>query len=74
MTTIGERIKGLRDERGMSLFDLSIAARIPEQNIRRWEKGSTISDPAHVADLAKALNTTTDFLITGKSPKLKAAS
>lgn len=74
METLGDRLKALREEKDMTLFELAIEARIPEQNIRLWEKGRKITNPDWVGDLARALGTTTDFLITGKKPELKVAS
>ena len=72
MDTIGQRVKALREDRDMTRFDLAVTARIPEQNIRLWEQGRKISDPANVAALADALGTTTDYLITGRQPEQAA--
>jgi len=72
MSTMGERIKALREAKGWSFFELSMATRIQEQNLRKWEKGTGISDPDNIAALADALGTTTDFLIKGTAP-LEAA-
>lgn len=69
MNTIGTRIRELREAHEMNLFALSLAARIPEQSLRQWENGTrTPSNPLALADLAQALGTTTDYLITGIVP------
>jgi len=67
--TIGERLRAAREARGLSPFELSLAASIPEQNIRLWERGRCPRDPAKLADIAEALDTTTDYLITGVPAK-----
>jgi len=58
----------------MTRFDLSVETRIPEQNIRLWEKGRKVTDPERVAAIADALGTTTDYLITGVHPRLSATA
>ena len=72
MTTLGERLKALREGKSMTPFDLAVETRIPEQNIRLWEQGRKVSNPDWLASLAMALGTTTDFLITGKQPEQAA--
>lgn len=69
MQTMAERIKARREALGFSLFDLSLRAKIPEQNLRLWEGGRKPADPEAIARLAEGLGTTTDYLIRGSQPK-----
>lgn len=72
-STFADRLKALREKSGMSVFQLTLAAGIQEQNIRLWERGPRKpSDPDHIAALAKALGTTTDYLITGDEATAKS--
>lgn len=66
MKRMGDRIEAKRLALGLTPFELSLKARIPEQNIRLWEKGRTPKDPSSIAAIAKALCTTTDYLIAGE--------
>ena len=65
---IGERIKGLREERGWTPFDLSLKSGVREQTIRAWEAGRRLpSDLLMLAAVATALDTTVDGLM-GMAP------
>jgi len=69
MENIGIRIRQRREALGLTVWDLSRAASIRENNIHNWEAGRRIpSDMEALARLAEALDTTTDFLIRGTSP------
>lgn len=73
--TIGCRIKELRDKKEWSLFDLSQAAGVREQTIRTWEDNRRRKcDPYLLARIADALDTTTDYLITGHEASLKESA
>jgi len=59
---IGSNIRRLRLRRGWTLFDLARRAGVPEQNIRRYEKGSTPHVEA-LRKLASALQCSMDALV-----------
>jgi transcriptional regulator with XRE-family HTH domain len=54
----GKRVKELRLERGMSQFDLSLAAEIGETQIRRIEGGKVTTSIYVAYRLAKAFDLT----------------
>lgn len=77
--TIGQRIRDLRAAKHWSLFELSQKSGVREQTLRSWEDDRRRSPDAFMlAKVAAALETTTDFLITGVHSEahetLKAAS
>ena len=66
MKTIGERIRALREARGMSRYALCIAARVRESNLTNWELGKAIpSDIAGLVRIANVLETTAEDLVGG---------
>lgn len=72
MTTLGERIKRERDNRGISIRQLAQAADMGEAHVYRIETGS-IADPGAsvVAKLAAALGTTPNDLLGVAKAKVK---
>jgi len=64
--TIGKRIRELREARGMSRFDLSIAARVRESNLVNWELGkSNPGDMAALVRIAHVFDVTAEDLVGG---------
>ena len=63
--TIGDRIRRKREAKGFTLFALSVAAGIREQNLRLWEGGRNPT-ATEIPALAKALGTSPNYLLTGK--------
>lgn len=65
-TSIGQRIKALREARGWSQEDLATRAGVSRGAISQWETSPTqrILAP-HLAATAKALQVTADELLTG---------
>jgi transcriptional regulator with XRE-family HTH domain len=60
---IGERIRELREARGLSLFELSLASGIREQTIRSWEAGRRIPSAEFIVAVSKALDSTPNDLL-----------
>lgn len=60
----GNRLKSLRELRGFTQDELADEVRTSIRNISRWENGG--SDPSNemVSLLAKALKTSTDYLLS----------
>lgn len=54
-TPLGDRIRELRDERGWSQAALAADVRVTAKTIGRIERGQTLSSPATLRRLAKAL-------------------
>ena len=70
MSTLGERIKVLREQKGWSQADLSQETGILQATISRVESGVIPSlKSENILKLAKALNTSADFLV-GKIDKM----
>lgn len=68
--TIGTRIQRKRKAKGWTPFRLSLAAKLPEQSIRGWEKGRT-PNAESIPALAQALDTSSNYLLTGKEQAAK---
>ena len=58
-----ERLKELRTERGLSQMDLSLATRISQSAIAKWELGKTEPTASALISLAEFFGETTDFLL-----------
>lgn len=58
-----ERLKELRTERGMSQMDLSLATRISQSAIAKWELGKTEPTASALITLSEYFEETTDFLL-----------
>ena len=60
---IGERIAGLLREQGKTQRKLAEQAGVTEASISRCIKGDRVPRSAIIANIAKALHTTTDYLL-----------
>lgn len=65
---IGPRIAGLRAERGISQAELAEAVDMTQQGIQSIEGGG-VKRPGKLREIAAALHTTDDWLLTGKGTK-----
>ena len=63
---IGERIRQLRSEKGMSQEQLAEALHISRQAISKWETGESIPDTERVMLLCRVLDISADYLLFGK--------
>lgn len=71
MTTIGERIKQLRIERGITAEEIMREMRMSSATIWRWESGKHVPPPARIYQLAEILRTSPAYLrgeISDSSP------
>ena len=62
---VGEQIAVLRKAKGITQSELGERIGVSFQAVSKWERGETLPDVAILPDLAKILETTVDFILTG---------
>lgn len=67
MTTIGQRIAELRERLGLSQDELGEVVGMSQQGIQSIEGGKS-NRPRKIIELARALKTTPEYLLTGEYP------
>lgn len=65
MQKVGGQIAALRKGRSLTQNDLGERLGVSFQAVSKWERGETLPDTAILVDLAEALETTVDFILTG---------
>ena len=65
MKLVGGQIARLRKEKGLTQNDLGDRLGVSFQAVSKWERGETLPDTALLPDLANALETSVDFILTG---------
>lgn len=73
MEGIGERIAMLIKKEGLSQKELSTMAGVTESTLSRYIKNERKPKAEILANIATALNTTSDYLINGKIDKIDFA-
>lgn len=68
---VGAQIARLRKEKGLTQNDLGDRLGVSFQAVSKWERGETLPDTAILLDLANALETSVDFILTGGSQVLR---
>lgn len=63
--TIGERIRELRKQQGLTQAELASRLNIPYQSIGQWERGIRNPKPDTIARIAAALNVGLDMFFSG---------
>lgn len=71
MTTIGSRIAQKRKALGLTQEALAAQLGISSQAVSKWENDISAPDISLLPDLAKALNCTTDELLSGKTDEVR---
>lgn len=66
--TIADRIRELRKEKGMTQTELAGKLSLTDKAVSKWESGEGAPNIEALADLAAALDTSVDYLLTGKAP------
>lgn len=66
----GAQIARLRKEKGLTQNDLGDRLGVSFQAVSKWERGETLPDTAILLDLANALETSVDCILTGGSQVL----
>lgn len=67
---VGAQIARLRKDKGLTQNDLGDRLDVSFQAVSKWERGETLPDTAILLDLANALETSVDFILTGGSQVL----
>lgn len=67
---VGAQIAHLRKEKGLTQNDLGDRLGVSFQAVSKWERGETLPDTAILLDLANALETSVDFILSGGSQVL----
>ena len=70
MKMVGAQIAHLRKEKGLTQNDLGDRLGVSFQAVSKWERGETLPDTAILLDLANALETSVDCILTGGSQVL----
>ena len=65
-TTIGERIRKAREEKGLDQATLASKAGIVTRTLQRWEKSEQTPDGLAITKLARATNVQANWLLTGQ--------
>ena len=69
MESIGDRVRGLREEKGLSLMDLCRVTGLPRQTVVGIESGRHIPGGRTTMIIADALASTLDYIYTGRTCK-----
>ena len=62
---VGEQIAALRKAKGITQNELGERIGVSFQAVSKWERGETLPDITLLPDLAKILETTTDYILLG---------
>ena len=65
-----ERLKKLREEKGISQIRLSVEVGVAQESISAYERGKAVPTCENLVKLAKYLNTSTDYLLELTDMKL----
>jgi class 3 adenylate cyclase len=63
LVALGDRIKQLREKRGLKQRDVASALQISAQAVSKWERGENAPDIAVLLDLSKLLGVSVDALL-----------
>lgn len=63
----GRRVASLRKEKGYTQEKISAMLRVTPQAVSKWEQGNALPDTLLLPQLAKLLNVSIDYLLTGES-------
>ena len=61
-TEFGRKMAGLRNEKKMTQAELAEMLGVSTQAVSKWETGGGFPDVQTIPDIARALDTTTDYL------------
>jgi len=69
---LGRRIASLRKEKGHTQEKTSDLLNVTPQAISKWEQGNVLPDTLLLLPLARVLDVSIDYLLSGESPTGKA--
>lgn len=67
MKNIGERLSHLLKQNGMTQRELAKKVNVTEASMSRYIQGARVPRAETLSKIAKNLNTTTDFILTGEN-------
>ena len=65
----GSRIQALRKQQGLSQEELADRLGLSRQAIGKWESGSSMPSIDNLIELSSILQTSVDYLLTGREPE-----
>lgn len=65
-----ERLRKLREEKGISQIRLSVEVGVAQESISAYERGKAVPTCENLVKIAKYLNTSTDYLLELTDMKL----
>ena len=68
---VGEQISALRKAKGLTQSELGERLGVSFQAVSKWERGETLPDITLLPSLAKVLETTVDFILTGNEKTME---
>lgn len=71
MTTLGEKIRVVRQKKGLSQIELAENAGIYQKNISRYENGTTDPSATALKKIANALGVTADYLLSNSDEEIQ---
>lgn len=71
MNTIGRRIAQLRKEQGLTQEELAQMLDVSSQAVSKWENDVSCPDISLLPQLAATLQTTTDYILSGKTDEVR---
>lgn len=72
--TIGQRIKELRELKGLTQAELGEKLFVSDKTVSKWEKDKSEPDSASLVKIAECFNVTLDYLLTGNDPEVENES
>ena len=70
--SFGENLRTIRKERNISQEDLAELLNVSRQAVSKWEQGSGYPEMEKMITLAKTLNVSLDYLVTGPTQEAAA--
>lgn len=65
LETLGKRIRGRRERRGLKQADLAAALRVTPQAVSKWERGENAPDISVLVPLSRLLDVSVEWLLGG---------
>ena len=66
---IGEKIRALRMQNGLSQEQLAEICGVSRQAISKWERGDSLPDTERLMQLCRSFHVSADFLLFDETPE-----